>query len=130
MRQFGALFAVAALLWSPFGETLWRAEACLALTRCSLDSAAACTMRACSHAPKAEPKPAASCHAAATAENQCQLSATCHSTRELILPELRDAMLPLATLFELPLHSSDVTLTCFEEPSRSLAPLDPPPRIL
>ena len=65
MRQFGALFAVAALLWSPFGETLWRAEACLALTRCSLDGAAACTMQKCSHATKAEPKPAASCHAAA-----------------------------------------------------------------
>lgn len=130
MRQFGALFAVAALMWSPFGETLSRAEACLALTRCSMDSAAACTMRECSHAPKPEPKPATSCHAAAATENQCQLSATCHSTRELILPGFRESVLPLATLFELPSHSSDVTLTCFEKPSRFIVPLDPPPRIL
>ena len=130
MRQFGALFAVVALLWSPFGETLWRAETCLALTRCSLDGTAACTMQQCSHATKAEPKPAASCHAAAATENQCQLSAACHSTRELILPGFREAMLPLGTLFELPSRSSDVTLTCFEKPSRSIAPFDPPPRIL
>ena len=129
MKRFGALLALAALLWCPFGETLSRAEACLALTRCSLDSTAACTMRECSHTPKQEPKPAPSCHAAAT-ENECQLSATCHSTRELILPGFREAMLPLAMLFELPSHSSDVPLTCFEQPSRYIVPLDPPPRIL